>query len=117
MLLHEQDYTGLGAVDPNNLDQVYISTPVHPGTGEATDHYEIYRGQTADGGASWSWSAVTEDSHSDNLRPLVVPGDPSVHAVLWFRGSMASSQAYTAEVVGQVGSPEESWRTATRPSR
>ena len=115
LLPHEQDYTGLGAVDPNNLDQVYISTPVHPGTGEATDHYEIYRGQTADGGASWSWSALTEDSHSDNLRPLVVPGDPSVHAVLWFRGSMASSQAYTAEVVGQVSRPEAGGGTNPQP--
>jgi hypothetical protein len=102
LLPHEQDYTGLGAVDPHCLDQVYISAPVHPGTGEATRHYEIYRGQTPDGGASWSWAAVTEDSDADNLRPIVVPGDPSVHAVVWFRGSMRSSQSYNAEVVGRV---------------
>lgn len=102
LLPHEQDYTGLGAVDPHCLDQVYISAPVHPGTGEATRHYEIYRGRTPDGGASWSWAAVTEDSDADNLRPMVVPGDPSVHAVVWFRGSMRSSQSYKAEVVGRV---------------
>ncbi|MCP1411945.1 BNR-4 repeat-containing protein [Paenarthrobacter sp. A20] len=99
LLPHEQDYTGLGAVDPNNLDRVYISTPVDPRTAVATAHYEIYRGVTSDAGVSWTWEAVTEDSSVDNLRPMVVPGDPSVHAVCWFRGSMKSSQAYETEVV------------------
>ncbi|MBT2585209.1 BNR-4 repeat-containing protein [Arthrobacter sp. ISL-95] len=99
LLPHEQDYTGLGAVDPNNLDRVYISAPVDPRTGETTPHYEIYRGLTADSGAGWTWEAITEGSAVDNLRPMVVPGDPSVHAVCWFRGSMISSQSYSTEVV------------------
>ncbi|MCT9871356.1 BNR repeat-containing protein [Paenarthrobacter aurescens] len=99
LLPHEQDYTGLGAVDPNNLDLVYISTPIDPRTAAATAHYEIYRGVTSDAGASWTWEAVTEGSGVDNLRPMVVPGDASVHAVCWFRGSMKSSQAYETEVV------------------
>ncbi|MFI2566515.1 BNR-4 repeat-containing protein [Paenarthrobacter sp. NPDC018779] len=102
LLPHEQDYTGLGAVDPNNLDRVYISTPVDPRTGEATAQYEIYRGVTKDRGGSWVWDAVTEGSAVDNLRPMVVPGDPSVHAVCWFRGSMISSQAYETEIVALV---------------
>ncbi|MFK0003220.1 BNR-4 repeat-containing protein [Paenarthrobacter sp. NPDC090522] len=105
LLPHEQDYTGLGAVDPNNLDCVYISTPVDPRTGEATAHYELYRGVTTDRGASWAWDAVTEGSDVDNLRPIVVPGDPSIHAVCWFRGSMTSSQAYETEIVALVDAP------------
>ena len=99
LLPHEQDYTGLGAVDPHDLNQVYISTPIDPRTGQATGHYEIYRGRTRDGGATFGWDAVTEGSAVDNLRPMVPPGDPSVHAVCWFRGSMDSSQAYKTEVV------------------
>ncbi|MDQ0769230.1 hypothetical protein QF031_001979 [Pseudarthrobacter defluvii] len=99
LLPHEQDYTGLGAVDPNDLDQVYVSTPVDPRSGEATAHYEIYRGRTGDGGATWEWEAVTSGSRMDNLRPIVAPGDATVHAVCWFRGSMRSSQAYETEVV------------------
>ncbi len=99
LLPHEQDYTGLGAVDPNNLDCVYISAPVDPRTGATTPHYEIYRGVTADSGAGWTWEAITEGSAVDNLRPMVIPGDPSVHAVCWFRGSMSSSQSYSTEMV------------------
>ena len=105
LLPHEQDYTGLGAVDPNDLDRVYISTPVDPGTGATTPHYEIYRGTTADSGASWTWEAITEGSTVDNLRPMVVPGDPSVHALCWFRGSMTSSQAYQTEIMALISSP------------
>jgi len=99
LLPHEQDYTGLGAVDPHDLDRVYISTPVNPRTGHATSHYEIYRGRTRDGGATFEWEPVTAGSTVDNLRPMVPPGDPSVHAVCWFRGSMSSSQAYSTDVV------------------
>jgi hypothetical protein len=99
LLPHEQDYTGLGAVDPYDLDRVYISTPVDPRTGRSTAHYEIYRGRTVDEGGSWEWEAITGNSHVDNLRPIVAPGNPSVHAVCWFRGTMRSSQAYETEVV------------------
>ena len=99
LLPHEQDYTGLGAVDPYDLDQVYVSTPVDPRTGDATSHYEIYRGRTTDGGATWEWEAVTSGSQVDNLRPMVAPGNAAVHAVSWFRGTMRSSQAYETEVV------------------
>jgi len=102
LLPHEQDYTGLGAVDPYNLDRVYISAPVDPRTGEPTEHHEIYSGRTSDGGAGWEWEAVTADSSVDNLRPMVVPGDADVHAVTWFRGSMRSSQAYETEIVALV---------------
>ncbi|WP_457964601.1 BNR repeat-containing protein [Arthrobacter sp. D1-29] len=101
-LPHEQDYTGLGAVDPYDLDHVYISAPVDPRSGRATEHYEIYSGRTSDGGAGWVWEAVTEGSAVDNLRPMVVPGDPAVHALCWFTGSMRSSQAFETEIVAVV---------------
>ena len=105
LLPHEQDYTGLGAVDPNDLNRVYISTPTDPRTGETTEHYEIYRGVTADSGVGWTWEAITDGSAVDNLRPMVVPGDESVHAVCWFRGSMKSSQSYSTEIVALTSSP------------
>jgi hypothetical protein len=99
LLPHEQDYTGLGAVDPYDLNRVYVSAPVDPRTGRATSHYEIYQGRTRDGGATWEWEAVTADSPVDNLRPMVAPGDAAVHALCWLRGTMRSSQAYEPEVV------------------
>lgn len=102
LLPHEQDYTGLAAIDPDDIDSVYLSSPVHPATGARTDRYEIYHGRTDDEGATWRWEAVTEDSEVDNLRPIVAPGDASRVVLLWFRGEMASSQDYRCEAVVRV---------------
>lgn len=102
LLPHEQDYTGLIAIDPHDLDHIYISTPIDPRTGEQGEHYEIYSGQTSDAGATWEWTAVTENSEVDNLRPIVAPGDPGTHAVLWFRGWMTHSQHYNCEIVAKI---------------
>lgn len=102
LLPHEQDYTGLAALDPHDLDRVYVSTPVDPRTGRDLAHHEIFEGRTADRGRSWTWSPVTWDSGVDNLRPVVAAGDPGVHALVWFRGSMTWSQHYDCEVVALV---------------
>ncbi|GAB3658167.1 BNR-4 repeat-containing protein [Glycomyces tarimensis] len=96
---HEEDYTGLVAIDPYDLDSVYASTPVDPRDGTELAHHEIFNGRTSDGGATWRWNPVTESSDVDNLRPIVAPGDPSRIPLLWFRGSMTASQHYRSEIV------------------
>ena len=42
---------------------------------------------------------MTEDSETDNLRPIVAPGDPACVPLLWFRGGMTASQHYDCEIV------------------
>ena len=99
LLPHEQDYTGLGVIDPYDLDVVVLSTPFDPRSGRRTEHHEIYRGSTTDAGAHWEWEAITEHSTVDNLRPIVAPGDPGRTALLWFRGEMTASQHFRCEIV------------------
>ncbi|MFB7251238.1 BNR-4 repeat-containing protein [Microbacterium sp. NPDC056234] len=99
LLPHEQDYTGLAAIDPYDIDSVYISTPVDPRTRDRLAHYEIFHGTTSDAGITWSWTPITEDSPHDNLRPIVAPGDQGRVALLWFRGEMTASQHYRCEIV------------------
>ncbi|MGP4112283.1 BNR-4 repeat-containing protein [Streptomyces sp. 4N509B] len=99
LLPHEEDYTGLAAIDPHDLDSVYVSTPVDPRTGATLPHHEIFHARTPDGGATWEWNPVTENSDVDNLRPIVAPGDPTRTPLLWFRGSMTASQHYDCEIV------------------
>jgi hypothetical protein len=104
----EDDYTGLIALDPNAPDVVFISTDADPETGEpliseadGERHYEIYRGETHDGGATWEWTALTENSAADNLRPLV-PSWEDGTIVLWQRGTLTTYMDYDTEVVGMV---------------
>lgn len=105
----EDDYTGNVCLDPDRLNTVYISTNADPTSGapliSAADqrrHYEIFRGQTADGGATWSWSPITRDSSVDNLRPIVPKWDAEHGALLWFRGAYRSYRDYQCEIVGQI---------------
>ena len=99
LLDHEEDYTGLVAIDPYDLDSVYASTPIDPRGGSRLRHHEIFHGRTEDSGRTWQWTPVTEDSEVDNLRPIVAPGDPDRVPLLWFRGSMTASQHYACEAV------------------
>jgi hypothetical protein len=99
LLPHEQDYTGLAALDPYDADALVLSTPIDPRDGSRLAHRELFRGRTEDGGASWRWLPITEDSAVDNLRPILAPGDPAAEHLLWFRGDMRSSQRFDCEVV------------------
>lgn len=96
---HETDYTGLASIDPDDLDALYVSTPLDPRDGSAWAHHEIVHGRTHDDGASWVWTPVTADSAVDAFRPIAVPGDPSRSVLTWYRGSMTSSQDYACEVL------------------
>ena len=99
LLPHEQDYTGLVAIDPYDVDRVFVSTPIDPRDGVRTPHHELYEGRTADAGATWAWTAITTDSDVDNFRPIVAVGDPTRTPLLWFRGTMTASQHFRCEVV------------------
>lgn len=99
LLPHEQDYTGLAVIDPYDPDVLVLSAPFDPRDQTPTPHHEIYRGRTADRGATWAWEPVTQGSSVDNLRPILAPGDPDRQHLLWFRGSMTASQHYDCEIV------------------
>lgn len=99
LLPHEQDYTGLVAIDPYDLDSLYASLPIDPRTGADLPHHEIFHARTTDAGKTWTWTPVTSGSEVDNLRPIVAPGDPARVPLLWFRGSMTASQHYDCEIV------------------
>ncbi|MCU1354500.1 MAG: hypothetical protein JWM05_3709, partial [Acidimicrobiales bacterium] len=108
----QPDYTGLSAIDPSNPNRVFLSTDVHPATGvpltSAADgkvHFEIFEGTSPDAGMTWTWTAVTHDSSSDNIRPIIpVPRDGH-WALLWLKGSYPDFFQYDLDVVGIVDPP------------
>ena len=105
----EDDYTGLAAIDPDDPRVVFISTDVDPATGEplvsASDgqrHHELYRGETVDGGGTFTWQAITRHSARDNLRPVVPRWGRERTVVLWLRGTYRSYTDYDLEVVARL---------------
>ncbi|MFT3786430.1 MAG: hypothetical protein QM770_09720 [Tepidisphaeraceae bacterium] len=101
----ENDYTGLASIDPENPNVVYISSNTDPRSGTTTGKYEIYRGFTADFGETFSWSAVTENSTVDNIRPLVPSWDGNNKALVWMRGTYSSYTNWATQVVGITTTP------------
>jgi hypothetical protein len=106
----ENDYTGLISLNPSDPNTVYISTNADPVTGaelisqaDGHRHYEIFKGQTDDYGASWGWTPITMDSTLDNIRPIV-PIDTQhpepLTVLLWMRGSYYSYTNYDTDIVG-----------------
>lgn len=97
----EDDYTGLAALDPQDTSVLYLSTDAHPETGRPLisrasyrRFHELFRGETADGGASWKWTEITANSTTDNLRPLV-PVWPEANGrtlLVWMRGAYRNNR-------------------------
>ncbi|MFK7769517.1 MAG: BNR-4 repeat-containing protein [Mariniblastus sp.] len=105
----EDDYTGNIALNPNNPNEVYISTNADPVTGQAlisqsdnNRHYEIFRGTTVDQGQTWQWTEITKNSTQDNLRPIIPEWDSQNRAVMWMRGTYTTYTNYDLAVVGLV---------------
>jgi hypothetical protein len=102
----EQDYTGLGALDPDDPTTIYISSPIDPrDDSTSVGKREIWRGTTCDNGATFTWTPVTSKSTKDNFRPVVPKWDASHTALLWIRGSYTSAQSYDSDVVGIISGP------------
>ncbi len=75
----EQDYTGLGALVPDDPHTIYISTPYDPRDDTTkSSKREIWRGTTCDNGATFKWTPVTASrSPRTRQRTTSVPSFPS----------------------------------------
>jgi len=106
----EDDYAGLGALDPNNPNVVYISTDADPVSGsplisdaDRTRHYELFRGERGATG-KWTWTPFTRNSTVDNLRPVIPKWRDPRTAIAWMRGAYVHNQGewYSAVVAAIV---------------
>jgi hypothetical protein len=99
----EEDYIGLGALDPDDPHVIYVSTTTDP-RDDMTDlgKHEIFMGVTCDNGATFKWAPITQNSTVDNLRPIVPKWDAQHTALLWLKGTYTSAQSYNFTVVGTI---------------
>ncbi|MBN1608176.1 MAG: hypothetical protein JW940_16200 [Polyangiaceae bacterium] len=101
----EEDYTGLGAIHPNNPYTIYVSTTYDPRdetTTAPSTKREIWRGTTCDQGKSFTWTPITQNSTQDNVRPIVPYWSGGKTALLWLRGFWGSESSFTSSVVGLI---------------
>jgi len=101
----EQDYVGLGALDPHNPNIIYISTPFDPRDDSELGVREIFKGESNDQGATWTWTPITQNSTRNNYRPIVPAWDGTNTALLWMRGTYNSAQNFDMTIVGLLDYP------------
>lgn len=109
----EDDYTGLAAIHPFDPTTVFISTDADPVTGtplisqaDEQRHYEIFRGDSSDGGRTWHWTPITASSTMDNLRPIVPKWRDDRTALVWMRGEYKANRGeWTTAVVATILPP------------
>lgn len=119
----ESDYGGGMCLDPDDPRVVYISTNaatpfdlsnISSVPLAANARYEIWRGFTADGGDTFSWTPITSNSTSSNYRPIVPPGHGRSEFLLWFNGTYNTYTNYSTQVLGRIGNAQtsfDSWAT------
>ncbi len=107
----EDDYTGLVAIDPQDVNHLVISTNANPDSGEpliskadTLRHYELFEGISEDDGGSFSWTAITQNSTMDNIRPIIPTWEGGKRIVLWLRGSYTTYEDFDTQVVGIIQS-------------
>ncbi|MEO6437529.1 MAG: BNR-4 repeat-containing protein [Tepidisphaeraceae bacterium] len=109
--------SSLGVLDSNDPSTVYFSSNVNPQTGAAVlstadniQHFEMWKAKTTNGGSTWAYTQLTQNSSVDNVRPTVAKWDSSHSAVLWMRGAhdhwlyspSTSDYAFDTSIVGLV---------------
>ncbi len=116
----ENDYGGGMCLDPADPRVVYLSSnaaypfnlgsisnvPLRP-----NERYEIWRGFTADGGLTFSWTQITENSTADNLRPIVPINHGRSEFLVWFYGTYTSYTSFSTKVIARIGDPQVSFNS------
>jgi len=109
----EDDYSGLGALDPKNPDVMYISTDADPVSGDPLvshadrkRHYELFRGQRDARLGKWTWAPFTRNSTADNLRPVIPAWNDPRTALVWMRGTYVHNHGeWTTSMVAAIIPP------------
>lgn len=101
----QKDYTGLGALCPDDPNTIFVSTPIDPRSGTNLNVHEIFKGVTTNNGATWTWTPITWKSVRDNLRPIMPKWDRNNRVLLWWRGDYSNpsaAQNFDTAVVGII---------------
>ena len=83
----ERCYSGGMAVDPDNINDLYLSIPTKDGKYNKDGVYEIWKYTVDDEGKVAGSEQITRNSTKNNVRPFVIPGSKNSKGRLaWMNG-------------------------------
>ena len=83
----ERCYTGGAAIDPDNINDLYLSIPTTNGQYNRDGVYEIWKFQVGDDGKVGASEQLTKNSAKNNVRPFILPNSAnSPLRLTWMNG-------------------------------
>ena len=83
----ERCYSGGMAIDPENINDLYLSIPTKDGAYDKNGVYEIWKYTINDQGKVSGQKQITTDSKKNNIRPYAIPGSKnSPMRMAWMNG-------------------------------
>ncbi len=83
----ERCYSGGMSLDPDNVNDLYLSIPTSNGTFDRNGVYEIWKYTINDAGQVSGSEQITKNSAKNNARPFVIPGSKnSPLRLAWMNG-------------------------------
>lgn len=83
----ERCYTGGAAIDPDNINDLYLSIPTTNGQYNRDGVYEIWKFQVGDDGKVGASEQLTKSSLKNNVRPFILPNSAnSPLRLTWMNG-------------------------------
>lgn len=83
----ERCYSGGMAIDPDNVNDLYLSIPTSGGAFSTDGTYEIWKYTVSDAGVVTGSEQITTNSPKNNARPFIIPGSKSSPMRLtWMQG-------------------------------
>ncbi|MBQ9285771.1 MAG: BNR-4 repeat-containing protein [Bacteroidaceae bacterium] len=83
----ERCYSGGMAIDPDHINDLYLSIPTKDGAYNKDGVYEIWKYTIDDGGKVAGSEQITRNSAKNNVRPFIIPGSGnSPMRLAWMNG-------------------------------
>ena len=80
-------YSGGQAIDPENINDMYLSIPTKNGAYDKDGVYEIWKYTIDDEGKVAGSEQITKNSAKNNIRPFIIPGSKnSPMRLVWMNG-------------------------------
>ena len=93
----QQDYVGLGCLNPNDLDLFIISTKVDPRTGKRLPYWTLFEGSLHNQSLDISWRKIV-GTLADCIRPVQIQLDNGSSKIFWLEGKYTSFKNYDLSV-------------------
>lgn len=97
----EEDYVGLGCINPIDTNHFVISSLVDPRSGKLMKYWTLFQGHISNSSGEISWSQVS-NRRQDSIRPILLSQVDKKLRIFWLEGKYHSYTSYKLSVMTKI---------------